>query len=340
MYTRCTHCHAALGANEDIESFTVGRRLAFDAAKGRLWVICPACMRWNLTPLEERWEAIEGCERLYRTTRQRFSTDEIGLARLRSGVDLIRVGRPLRPEFAAWRYGDRFGRRRRRFLVRSAAASAASGAGWLTFQFGLVNLPAMLVVGAASVVAGEIQRRYHMARERQVLARVASSDGVSLALTRGDLQRLDLAREATDRWTLELPGRRERTLLVDGAALHVGALALAELNAAGGSVGQVQAAVKKLEWFDGPDGLRRFAVRQGGLQKLGYEQRLAIEMALHEEAERRALEGELGELERMWREAEELAAIADNLFLPAGVTEWIKRHQSRREADGSRDAAG
>jgi hypothetical protein len=40
---------------------------------------------------------------------------------------------------------------------------------------------------------------------------------------------------------------------------------------------------------------------------------LALEMALHEEAERRAMDGELAELEAMWREAEEIAAIADAL---------------------------
>jgi hypothetical protein len=40
---------------------------------------------------------------------------------------------------------------------------------------------------------------------------------------------------------------------------------------------------------------------------------LAFEMALHEEQERRALEGELSLLESAWREAEEIAAIADSL---------------------------
>jgi hypothetical protein len=45
---------------------------------------------------------------------------------------------------------------------------------------------------------------------------------------------------------------------------------------------------------------------------------LALEMALHEETERRALEGELAMLEAMWRQAEEIAAIADRLpGLPA-----------------------
>jgi hypothetical protein len=40
---------------------------------------------------------------------------------------------------------------------------------------------------------------------------------------------------------------------------------------------------------------------------------LALEMALHEESERRALAGELAELEARWREAEEIAQIADSL---------------------------
>jgi hypothetical protein len=36
-------------------------------------------------------------------------------------------------------------------------------------------------------------------------------------------------------------------------------------------------------------------------------------MALHEESERQALEGELAALEAAWREAEEIAHIADYL---------------------------
>ncbi len=39
-----------------------------------------SCARWNLTPLEQRWEAIEQCERAYRDTKQRVSTDNIAPA--------------------------------------------------------------------------------------------------------------------------------------------------------------------------------------------------------------------------------------------------------------------
>jgi len=47
--------------------------------------------------------------------------------------------------------------------------------------------------------------------------------------------------------------------------------------------------------------------------RLSRPEALAFEMALHEEAERRALEGELAQLEAAWREAEEIADIADRL---------------------------
>jgi hypothetical protein len=49
------------------------------------------------------------------------------------------------------------------------------------------------------------------------------------------------------------------------------------------------------------------------LPKLPLVDRLALEMAANEDAERRAMEGELTVLEAAWREAEEIAAIADTL---------------------------
>ena len=126
MYATCLFCDTPFGGNDVLESMPVGRRVAFDADKGRLWVVCRSCERWNLTPLDERWEAIEDAERMFRSTRVRVSTDNIGLAKLSEGLELVRIGAPLRPEFAAWRYGDQFGRRRRRAI---AAMSSVMGNG-------------------------------------------------------------------------------------------------------------------------------------------------------------------------------------------------------------------
>ena len=55
------------------------------------------------------------------------------------------------------------------------------------------------------------------------------------------------------------------------------------------------------------------------LSSLPKEVRVALEMASHEEQERRALEGELALLEAAWKEAEEVAQIADDMFLPTST---------------------
>ena len=148
MYDTCLHCQARFGRNEAIEAFPVGRALAFDEAKGRLWVICAACARWNLVPIDRRWEAIEACERAFRDTRRRVSTGEVALARLADGTRLVRIGAPRLPEYAAWRYGDQVAARRRAALVRGAVLGAA-GAGGIA-----LTAPALAAAGSALVASG------------------------------------------------------------------------------------------------------------------------------------------------------------------------------------------
>ncbi len=142
-------CTRSLGSNQVIEHFPVGRRLAFDEAKGRLWVVCRRCLRWNLTPLEERWEAIEECGRIFRDTPVRASTENIGIARHGGGLDLVRIGSARRREFAAWRYVRRFRRR----LFRTHGALATYWAGLLALDAGLLVLPTGLlsVTGTAGL---------------------------------------------------------------------------------------------------------------------------------------------------------------------------------------------
>jgi len=65
--------------------------------------------------------------------------------------------------------------------------------------------------------------------------------------------------------------------------------------------------------------------QETGLLALSTPFTLALEMALHDEQERRALEGELAELEEAWREAEEIGAIADSLLLPEWVEDAVRR---------------
>src|SRR5206468_7299658 len=54
------------------------------------------------------------------------------------------------------------------------------------------------------------------------------------------------------------------------------------------------------------------------LDRLPKPVRLALEMAAHEDIERRAMEGELAMLELAWRQAEEIAVMSDFMFTEDG----------------------
>jgi hypothetical protein len=324
MFKTCIYCNRNLGQNETVENFPVGRRLAFDQRNGRLWVVCERCRRWNLSPLEERWEAIEECERQFRDTRLRFSTDNIGLARLREGLDLVRIGRPLRPEYAAWRYGREFYRRR----VRGVLKATARGFGYTLSSF--LGLFFFFVTDDNS----------------RVIARVRDGEGVRLPIVRKDLKELQLqAGAAPGAWSLTVPYReRERIWLFGkrgrgvrrtvelqgGTALRAAGRILPWLNPFGGKSTDVENAVKLIEEVGDPERVFAVAPEVTGfsrLTRMDVETRLALEMAAHEETERRAMEGELAELEAAWREAEEIAAIADTLLLPKDVDEWLEEER-------------
>jgi hypothetical protein len=102
---------------------------------------------------------------------------------------------------------------------------------------------------------------------------------------------------------------------------------LAAVNQEGGSRATVQSAVKQLAGAGSADlFIRQYiangkGVFSGSWRDGSREQQLALEMALHEDTERAALEGDLAALERAWEEAEEIAAIADNLLLPS----WMQQ---------------
>lgn len=360
MYTTCLFCNGDLGHNDVVERFPVGRRLAFDAGKGRLWVVCGRCERWNLTPLEERWEAIEECERAFRGTTLRVSTDQIGLARVKEGLELVRIGAPQRPEMAAWRYGDQFGRRRRRHLVMLSGGLAVVGTAVVAGpMLGLVGL------GAISPMMNMFSLAHGLYRSRKRIA-VPGPDGTALHTRLADLPRVRLTLGA-EGIVLSVPSPtqhaepppwwryhddREMRVLTGPLAIRAAGAMLPLMNRDGGTAAQVQRAVRSLEAAGTPDQLYRRAAeyiashRNHGLRpvfgknllrNLPRVDRLALEMAAHEETERRALEGELHILEAAWKDAEEIAHIADDMFLPASVDEDLAR--LKRKGDSRRDGS-
>ena len=358
MYSTCIFCSGALGHNDAIEHFPVGRRLAFDAAKGRLWVVCRKCERWNLTPLEERWEAIEECERAFGVTKQRVSTDQIGLSRLRDGTELVRIGAPQRPEMAAWRYGDQFGRRTRRNVFYGLGATAV--------MTGVIyGLPLVGIAGWGGGGSLLMQAGIHWRHRRSVVARVRvrQDDGSEslLSLARMHVGQTRLVSHRDGRWVLDVPYLSgDEPLLFTQEGLHhladsieltgdeaqrAAAQILPYVNTVVGRSKTVQDAVRVIEDAGsadavfasaatiGPKGgwtLARGKIMAGSLGALPGPVRLALEMASHEDAERRAFEGELHILEAAWRDAEEIAGIADDLLLPDSITADLERLKSRR----------
>lgn len=333
MYRNCIFCSSNLGRNEALEAFPVGRALAFDGWRGRLWCICPRCRRWNLAPLEERWDAVEEAERRFRDARRRVHSENIGLAELPDGTRLVRVGEALPGELAAWRYGRELRRRRWRYWL-------ASG------------------VGAAVSLASGIPAWPGAYRRREVVYRLPASDapdGRGVLVRRRDLNGAEFRSDAMGdgpllrAWIPPERGmiRRRRELELRGAdARTLLERALVALNQRGASRGELERALRELdamvsaESFVGRLGieagvveaaphptppvlrireswkfgnLRGKWVAEAGRAPVDTARMLALEMALHDAAERRALEGDLAELEARWREAEEIAQIADSL---------------------------
>ena len=336
-------CTRSLGSNQVIEHFPVGRRLAFDGEKGRLWVVCRKCLRWNLTPLEERWEAIEECERVYRDTRVRVSTENIGIARHPGGLDLVRVGKARRREFAAWRYGGVFKRRWFRSRAAVFTYSTTYFGGALGLEAGWLVLPAG--VGTAwSVGLSSFYAWYMLRVVGKVRLGTAVSEDASGAVNESDIVRFrfkDLLRmrlvpdHGDTGFAVELRKLTRRARFEGEDARRVAAAVISGFNPAGGPRHVVRQATREVNASGHPSRFasdvaklrhKKWLRGEGSIAAFPHSTKLALEMALHEERERRALEGELWVLEQAWKEAEEIASISDSLLLPAGTDEFFKRH--------------
>lgn len=246
----------------------------------------------------------------------------------------MRIGRALRPEFAAWRYGDQFGRRRKRAMVYGAAGVTVLGAVAIGGAF------AGLAMGPFMAQTGNLWRLWQYGRKP---VKVVTAGGDVLKLSSQEIETARIER-LNDGWALKLKkgwGRKalEPTFAGDEGA-RVAGLLLTRINHTGGSRDTVRDAVREIEQHGHPEAFLQNAVRRigdgeigaaGRLVKLPAPTRLALEMALHEERERRALEGELRGLEIIWRREEEIAAISDDLLLPEKA---LTRLESLRRAEG------
>jgi hypothetical protein len=344
VYQHCLFCSSDLGRNEAVEAFQAGRCLAFDQARGRLWVVCPSCCRWNLSPLEERWEAIEECEAAFRGALLRKSTENIGLARMGDGTDLIRIGSPLLPELAVWRYQTRLTRRYRTHR-RFAGAGSVAWAGYHTLYFtGTLTASTLALAGslafagvATAVVGAEwlIRRRALGGRTTRV---VLPDRGLNLRVRNADVGVMRVLADDNGAWKLRLPHTRGVAELTGSDAVTAAGLVLPRVTWRIASPDVVDGAIGRIQSAGGPDRVFDSIAdqnrgRYGTIR--GAEALVAAEISAHHSAEGEHLTEHLRHLEAQWREAEEIAAIADDLVVPEDVARRLDELRAGLDAPAS-----
>ena len=326
MFRTCAFCNGKLDGDGGPTDLGVGRRLAFDEWKGRLWVICPRCSRWNLAPLDDRLERIEVLARAAGDGRVAAATDQVALIRWR-GYDLVRVGKPRRLELATWRYGERLRARRQeqlKFVVPMTVAAVGLAVA--------VNVAAGGSVGVFVWNTPRLVKRIYVemvGRRKVVLVEppICERCGSVMALRARHLERARLTTTTREGMALVLTCPScgaEGTMLTGADAQLALRRGLTYLNLARGGRQRAEDAARLVEAAGGPHRLIHDVARRDlTLRSLAPDRRLALEMAVDERAE-------VEELERQWKEAEEIAEIADGMLsADPGIDEELRRLRER-----------
>lgn len=335
MFKRCLVCETPFPANEVLERFPTGDRIAFDPGRGRLWAICRACRRWSLAPIEERWEAIEELDKLV-TDRGRLLSQSDNIALLRAGpLEVVRVGRAGLTEEAWWRYGRELTSRRDTYRKLSIVGSVGMGAvmigGWASGGVGIMGSYWLWGQGAKLVTRGARWLRFGGAAWRGTEAcsgcgyefrTIRYRERHGLYLVPGSEEN---AADVVYRCP-ECGQNREGGLHLTGReGERVLRRVLAYNHFKGASEREVKSATRLIEEAGSAQNLARIVVRDG--RRLGDLQRtgaLGLEIAANEHAEQRLLELELADLEAAWEQEEELASIMDGELTPLPLLEQMR----------------
>jgi hypothetical protein len=337
LYTRCLVCAQPFEPNDQLAHLTHGTRVAFDPVRGRLWVVCRTCRRWSLTPIEERWEALEELEKLCRDKARLLSqTDNIALLRV-GPLEVVRVGKAALTEEAWWRYGKEIVSRRQKWNRLGFAGSAAAGAvllgSWATGGLTFFGIWLVAGHGKETVRDGARWLRFGSSawhgntkcescgyvfrtlpyRERSSLRLYPGSEPGKIDVAAG----CPLCGRHVGGSELRLTGHEAERTLRRVLAYH---------HFAGASERRVVSAARLIQEAGSPQDLTRIVLKGG--RRLGDLQRtggIALEIAANEATEQHLLELELAELEAHWKREEELAEIVDGELTPLPMLESLRR---------------
>lgn len=336
LFTHCLLCRTPFPEGTLVEHLPVGRRVAYDPERGRLWTICEGCGGWTLAPIEARWEALVELERLV-TGKGRVSlagrTANISLFR-RGSSEIVRIGGSSLEEEAFWRYGAPAARRHGKLLHATPFAPDRLSAGeWLlgaahAFRVGVSGAtrpmdPAAIrrwvrfgsVAWRGDHACGACGHHIHeltFFQSRTLILRDAGGE----ALTPSLVWACPRCRDETT-GGLHLEGTEAELVLRRSLAYE---------QEGGVSGARLRAAVELIEGGGGASGLSRILARyERYVGELPRTSSVALRILANDAREARLLDLRAREIERQWRREEELASIIDGELTPLPRLERLRR---------------
>jgi hypothetical protein len=340
MYHNCLVCSRPFEENESLEQLPRGGRIAFDPGRGRLWIICKGCRAWSLAPIEERWEALDELEKLTRDKAKLLSsTDNISLF-VAGPVEVVRVGRAQLREEAWWRYGRELLDRRAKAKKLTALGTVTTGAilvgGFATggpvligAWLGWDHLPDAVNHTARWLRFGNSAWKGHTscAHCGRMFTSLNFREKGSLYLLPDANGHVSIGMRCTGCGRYEDGGLRLSGREGERALRRV----LAHQHFKGASEKRIRTATHLIESAGSVDRLQQLVVGDGKrLADLEHTTAIALEIAANEVTEQRLLELELDELERRWKEEEELADISDTELSPIASFDAFRRRITGR----------
>lgn len=335
MFTRCLFCHKPFPENEHPGRLCRGRRLAYDPERGRLWVVCESCHRWNLVPLEDRTEAIWELERVARDRAIPVAHTANVMLLHADPLTLVRVGKAGLAEQAWWRYGRELRRRRRAFESAGSKLTALTygAVAYLSEAVGFSDLEWDITWDDTPMADVLRWRRFgwaawwgsiecpHCHSVLRALRFDVSWWVYPLWRPDGRLA-LGVPCPRCDPWTPDKVYTLEGTQ-AENVLRRV--LAYQHISGAGErTIGQAVQAIEEAGSVE--EFARRLTGERLSLWKMGTTRSIALEIALNESVEDRMLDLEVRALELVWQEEEELARIIDEELTPR----WrLERHLRR-----------
>lgn len=330
MYERCLACKRPLGHTR-VRGFRLpGRAFALDAVKGRVWVICRRCAMWNLLLEDDRAQALPLLEQLVADGRP-ADVDANGTLFASGGAAVLQLSSASSGQDALFHFAPVFVRRRRlRWLRHSLLYGTMVSIVAAALQPGMRELvilaPAFAVLYTLTSGWRERWRRQLSLLGEPTVIAIEGDLNIAVRVVADEPTVVSVRVSSATSAALGRPGWRDVAGL---AALEVLCTVLRRANDAGASMTTVNHAVRLLESRGTPLGRPGSSTPSAAASvawTAGRVSRTTIYLDELDELERIALEIAAlrclvdrvdhlppGELAAVWKEADEVAGIAESL---------------------------